>query len=79
MPENQRSNPSALTRSLIRFEIRVQRVESNVIIGVLFAKGKVGNIGAEGCKKASQTHRPFVPVWASHEFDLGMESMFKAE
>jgi hypothetical protein len=54
-------------------------VESNVIIGVLFAKGKVGNIGAEGCKKASQTHRPFVPVVASHEFDLGMGSMFQAE
>ena len=79
MPENQRSNPSALTRSLIRFEIRVQRVESNVIIGVLFAKSKVGNIGAEGFKKAGQTHRPFVPEGACYEFDLGMDSIFKSE
>jgi hypothetical protein len=55
MPENQRSNPSALTRSLMRFEIRVQRVESNVIIVVLFATGKVGNIRSEGCKKAGQS------------------------
>ena len=79
MPENQRSNPSALTRSLIRFEIRVQRVESNVIIGVLFAKGTVGKIGAEGCKKAGQTHRRFVPEGACYEFDLGVESIFQAE
>jgi hypothetical protein len=47
-------------------------VESNVIIGVLFAKGKVGNIGAEGCKKAGQTHRAFVPKVACHEFELGV-------
>jgi hypothetical protein len=60
MPENQRSNPSALTRSLIRLEIRVQRVESNVIMGVLFAKGKIGNSWAEGCKKSGQSARPFV-------------------
>jgi hypothetical protein len=72
MPENQRSNPSALTRSLIRLEIRVQRVESNVIIGVLFAKGKVGNIGAEGCKKAGQTRPPFLPKGDCHQFDLSV-------
>jgi hypothetical protein len=54
-------------------------VESNVIIGVLFAKSKVGNIGAEGFKKAGQTHRPFVPEGACYEFDLGMDSIFKSE
>jgi hypothetical protein len=54
-------------------------VESNVIIGVLFAKGTVGKIGAEGCKKAGQTHRRFVPEGACYEFDLGVESIFQAE
>ena len=79
MPENQRSNPSALTRSLILFEIRVQRVESNVIIGVLFAKGRVGNIGSEGCEKAGQKHRPFVPESDCRQFNLRVEVIFQAE
>ena len=45
MPENQRSNPSALTRSRIRFEIRVQRVESNVIIGIYSPQAKLAEFG----------------------------------
>ena len=58
--------------------MRVQRVESNVIIGVLFAQGKAGNIGAEGWKKAGQMHRPFVPERDCNQFDLGVELIFQA-
>jgi hypothetical protein len=53
-------------------------VESNVIIGVLFAQGKVGNIGAEGWKKAGQMHRPFVPEGDCNQFDLCVELIFQA-
>ena len=45
MPENQRSNPSALTLSRIRFEIRVQRVGSNVIIGIYSPQAKLADFG----------------------------------
>jgi hypothetical protein len=54
-------------------------VESNVIIGVLFAKGRVGNIGSEGCEKAGQKHRPFVPESDCRQFNLCVEVIFQAE
>ena len=45
MPENQRSNPSALTLSRMRFETRVQRVESKVIIGVYSPQASLVKVG----------------------------------
>ena len=45
MPENQRSNPSALTLSRRRFETRVQRVESKVIIGIYSPQANLVKVG----------------------------------
>ncbi len=45
MPENQRSNPSALTLSRMRFETRVQRVESKVIIGIYSPQAGLVKVG----------------------------------
>lgn len=45
MPENQRSNPSALTLSRMRFETRVQRVESKVIIGIYSPQASLVKFG----------------------------------
>jgi hypothetical protein len=54
-------------------------VESNVIIGVLFAQGKVGNIGAEGCKKAGPKNRPFILAGDRNQFEFGVESVFQVK
>lgn len=70
MPENQRSNPSALTRSLIRFEIRVQRVESNVIIGIYSPQAKLVEFGLRVVETQIKS--------LLHSFQQDVKSGFKA-